>query len=81
MQKRVRGKCYGVIFACLTSRAVHVDVSKDYSTDSFLQVLTRFASIRGWPEKVFSDCGTQLVAASKELKEVIREIDWGALQE
>ena len=81
VQKRVRGKCYGVIFARLTSRAVHVYVSKDYSTDSFLQVLRRFASIRSWPEKVFSDRGTQLVAASKELKEAIREINWGALQE
>ena len=35
VQKRVRGKCYGVIFACMTSRAVHVDVSQDYSTDAF----------------------------------------------
>ena len=81
VKKRVRGKCYGVIFTCLTSRAMHVDVSKDYSTDSFLQVLRRLASIRGWPAKVFSDCGTQLVAASKELKEAIRGIDWSALQE
>ena len=36
VQKRVRGKCYGVIFVCFASRAVHVDLSKDYSTDSFL---------------------------------------------
>ena len=29
-----------------------VDVSRDYSTDSFLQVLRRFASVRGWSRKV-----------------------------
>lgn len=80
VQKRVRGKCYGVIFVCFTSRAVHVDVSKDYSTDRFLQVLRRFASIRGWPSKLYSDCGTQLVAASKELKEAITGLDWDALR-
>ena len=81
LQKRVRGKCYGVMFVCFASRAVHVDVSKDHSTDSFLQVMRRFASIRGWPKKVYSDCGTQLVTASKELNEAIKELDWGALQE
>lgn len=47
VQKRVCGKCYGVFFVCFASRAVHVDVSKDYSTDSFLQVMMQFASIRG----------------------------------
>lgn len=75
VQKRTRGKCYGVIFTCLVSRAVYVDVSNDYSTDSFLQVMRRFASIRGWPRKVYSDNGTQLVAASKELKNVVKGLD------
>lgn len=50
-------------------------VSKDYSTDSFLQVMRRFASIRGWPERVYSDRGTQLVAALKELREAIKKLD------
>ena len=48
VQKRVRSKCYGVIFACMVSRAVYIDVSQNYSTDSFLQVLRRFSSLRGW---------------------------------
>ena len=52
VQKRTRGKCFGVIFTCFACRAVYVDVSSDYSTDSFLQVLRRFASVRGWPRKV-----------------------------
>lgn len=81
MQERVRGKCYGVIFVCFASRVVHVDVSKDNSTDSFLQVMRRFASIRGRPERVYSARGTQLVAASKELMEAFKQLDWSALQE
>lgn len=71
VQKRTHGKCYGVFFVCFASRAVHIDVSKDYSTDRFLHVLRWFASIRGWPSKLYSDCGTQFVAASKELKVAI----------
>ena len=80
VQKRVRGKCNGVIFACMISRAVHVDVSQDYSTDAFLQVVRRFSSLREWPKKILSDNGTQLVAASKELCSVVKGRDWEFLQ-
>ena len=80
VQKHFRGKCYGVIFACMTSRAVHVDVSQDYSTDAFLQVLRRFSSLSGWPKKIFSDNGEQLVAASKKLCSVVKGLDCEFLQ-
>ena len=80
MQKRVRGKCFGIIITCLVSRAVYVDVSRDYSTDAFLETFRRFASVRGWPRTIFSDRGTQLVAASKELRNVTENLDWEFLQ-
>ena len=73
--KRSRGKAYGVLFNCLVSRAVYVDVATDYMTEEFLLVLRRFVSLRGYPSKVFSDPGSQLVAASKELKHVIKGLD------
>ena len=75
VQKRTRGKCFGVIFTCLVSRAVHVDISQNYSTDSCLQVMRRFASLRGWPRYIYSDRGSQLVCASKELREIAKNID------
>ena len=75
VQKRTRGKCFGIIFTCLVSRAVHIDLSPNYSTDGFLQVLRRFSSIRGWPSKIFSDQGSQLVAASKELQALVKDLD------
>ena len=74
VQKRVHRKGYGVIFVCFTSRAVHLDLTPDYSTDSFLQVLRRFASLRGWPAKFYSDQGTQLVGESNELKQAVAGI-------
>jgi hypothetical protein len=37
--------------------------------------LSRFASIRGWPEKIYSDPGSQLVGAGKELKESWKNLD------
>ena len=53
VQKRTRGKCFGIIFTCMNMRAVYVDIASDYSTQGFLMVLRRFASIRGWPTKFF----------------------------
>lgn len=79
--KRSRGKAYGLIFNCLASRAVYVDIATDYSTQGFLMVLRRFVSIRGYPKQIFSDCGSQLAAASKELKSVIEGLNKDRLRE
>ena len=80
VQKRVCGKAYGVLITCLAVRAVYVDVAADQTTDGFFQVLRRFASRHGWPKKFYSDGGTQLVGASKELQEQISALDWEEIQ-
>ena len=69
------GKAYGLIFNCLAKRAVHVDISPDYNTEKFLMVLRRFVSIRGYPSKLYSDNGTELVAGNKELQKVVKDLD------
>ena len=80
VQKRVRGKAYGVIFTCFSSRAVYVDLAHDLSTDGFLQVLRRFSSLRGWPAKFHCDNGTQLVGASNELKSIVSSLSWSDIE-
>ena len=62
-------------------RAVHLDLSTDYSTNEFLTALQRFMSLRGYPSNLRSDTGSQLVAANKELKAVIKGIDKNRLKE
>ena len=81
VKKRTTGKAYGLIFNCLATRAVHVDISPDYSTEKFLMALRRFVSIRGYPPKLYSDNGAQLVAANKELKKVAKDLDSKSLQQ
>ena len=81
VQKRIHGKCFGVIINCLSSRAVYCDVAYDYSSDAFLQLMRRFASFRGWPRLIFSDRGSQLVGASKDLQRIIEGMDWEKLQQ
>ena len=64
-------KVYGVIFTCLASRAVHIDVADSLSTDSFINVLRRFIARRGQVRSLRSDRGTNFVGADRELREVI----------
>ena len=81
VQKRTRGKGYGIIIACDVSRAVYVDFVPDYSTDKFLQALRRFATFRGWPSKIHSDPGSQLKCASTELQQAIKNLDRKQMQQ
>ena len=58
------------------------DLSVDYSTDAFLMSFRRFESIRGCSRTVFSDSGSQLVVASKELKEMFTtNLDWNKIRD
>ena len=76
IKKRTCGKGYGVIFNCLATRAVYIDLTDGYDTDSFILVLRRFISIRGHPVKIRLDPGSQLVAAGKEIKLIMQDWNW-----
>ncbi|GBN46304.1 hypothetical protein AVEN_246835-1 [Araneus ventricosus] len=69
--RRIRPKkAYACIFVCFTVKAVHLEMLGDLSSDCFIAALKRFAGRRGKPDKIFSDCGTNFIGASKELKAV-----------
>ena len=81
VKRRTIGKCYGVLFNCMSTRAVHIDLAYDYSTEAFLLVLRRFASLRGYPAKLYSDNGPQLVSANEELRNMTKGWDMKKLEE
>ncbi|XP_063367679.1 uncharacterized protein LOC134656091 [Cydia amplana] len=72
---RGRQKRYGVIFTCLTVRAIHLEIVHSLTTDSLIIALRRMASRRGWPDCFYSDNGTNLRGADTELKRSVRELD------
>ena len=81
IKKRTFSIAYGVIFNCLGTRAVYLDVAADYSTEKFLMVLRRFVSLNGYHSKILCDNGTQLIAASKELTAITKTWDWKKIKE
>lgn len=71
VKRRTRGQVFGVIFNCLVTRAVSLDLAEGYSAHEFLSTYQRFIAIREAPKTLYSDKGTQLIMASKILKVLV----------
>lgn len=68
-------KRWGVLATCLTVRAVHIEVAHSLTTSSCIMCLRNIIARRGTPIEIISDRGTNLVGASKELKEAMKEVN------
>ena len=80
MNKKTRsnsgtGMRYGVLFTCLTTRAVHIELAKDLSTDAFILTLCRFISSPGNVQVIRSDNGTNFAGTNNELKSCVGQLD------
>ena len=73
--KRARSelKRYGCLFTCLTTRAVHLEVSCTLDTDSFINALQRLIARRGKPSEIRSDNGSNFVGGLRKLRQAISE--------
>ncbi|CAH8518996.1 unnamed protein product [Schistosoma guineensis] len=67
-RRRSEEKRYGCLFTCLQTRAVHLEVAFNLSTDAFIMALIRFIGRRGTPNEIYSDNGTNFVGATSELR-------------
>ncbi|XP_043462861.1 uncharacterized protein LOC122498926 [Leptopilina heterotoma] len=72
---RRREKHWEVLFTCLTTRAVHLELASSLSTDSAIMALQRMSNRRGTPSEIHSDNGTNFTGTNKELKNAIKDID------
>ncbi|XP_022837004.1 uncharacterized protein LOC111364391, partial [Spodoptera litura] len=52
----------------MATRAVHIEVVSDLTTEGFLAAFKRFVSRRGHCRHIWSDNGTNFVGAAKELQ-------------
>lgn len=71
---RLRGsrtlKAYVCLFICCTTKAVHLELLSELSSESFLAGFRRFIARRGRCSNVYTDNGTNFVGAAKYLKEI-----------
>jgi len=69
-RNRNRIKVYIAVYVCLTTRAVHLEVVSDLTTDAFLASLKRFFARRGRAQIIYSDNAANFVGASRELQDL-----------
>ncbi|XP_037305223.2 uncharacterized protein LOC119194863 [Pungitius pungitius] len=70
--RRTRGgaahsKRWAILFTCMSTRAVHVEVIESMDSSSCINALRRFFALRGPAKQLRSDRGTNFVGASCEL--------------
>jgi transposase InsO family protein len=73
-RSKLTQKAYLALFVCMSTKALHLELVSDLTTNAFLAALRRFVSRRGRPAQVHSDNGTNFVGASKELKRFLSRL-------
>ena len=66
-------KVYGIIFICMYSRAVHIELVQYMETASFRNALNRFFALRGICKQIRSDCGSNFIGARAQLESAFSE--------
>lgn len=57
-------KRWGMVFKCMTTRCVHLDLLESLDADAFLTSLQRFIARRCKPFELLSDHGTNFVSGA-----------------
>ena len=67
-------KTYGAIFTCLNTKAIHIELSGDLSTDFFILSLCRFLARKVHVDIMQSENETYFIGAVKEINDVIKNL-------
>jgi hypothetical protein len=78
---RSEKKRWGVIFTCLSMRAIHIEVARALTTDGFINAYRRFVARRGPIRTLRCDCGTNFVGAKNEFEAALSEMDNDRIQQ
>ena len=77
---RATVKRYACMFACFSSRAIHIEKLDHLTASSLINALVRFSSRRGQISQCYSDNGTNMTGADRELKDIYNEVNRNAIK-
>ena len=63
-------KVYLCLFTCASTRALHLEIVPNLTTQSFMMAFRRFASRRSLPKTLISDNAQTFVAADREIRQL-----------
>lgn len=72
---RSEHKHWGVLYTCLSSRAIHLETANWLNTDAFLTSYRRFVCRRGPTKLLRCDRGTNFIGGQNELQSALKEMD------
>ncbi|CAG7733207.1 unnamed protein product [Allacma fusca] len=73
-------KRYGVIFSCLATRAIHLEIAEKLNSDSAIMAILRLMALRGQIHTIWSDNGKNLVGADREIKSALENVNGDEIQ-
>ncbi|XP_048481952.1 uncharacterized protein LOC125489627 [Plutella xylostella] len=65
-------KVYICIFVCFTTKAIHLELVGDLTSNTYLLAMRRFIARRGKPLHIFSDNGTSFVGACNDISAFLK---------
>ncbi|XP_055623539.1 uncharacterized protein LOC129766968 [Toxorhynchites rutilus septentrionalis] len=66
-------KGYVAVFVCMATKAVHLELASDLTSESFIAALKRFVARRGLPVNIYCDNGTNFTGAERELRTLLKQ--------
>ncbi|GFU98866.1 integrase catalytic domain-containing protein [Trichonephila clavipes] len=75
-RKGVLNKIYVCVCICFVTRAIHLEILSDLTSDAIIATLKRFMSRRGKCSKIFTDNATNFVGANSQLKAFYKSLNF-----
>ncbi|XP_052742136.1 uncharacterized protein LOC128198001 [Bicyclus anynana] len=66
-------KVYIAIFICLTTKAIHLELVSDLTSNSYISTIKKFISRRGKPRHLSSDNGKSFIGAYNDLARFLQD--------
>lgn len=68
-------KAWIAVFVCLVTRAIHLELVSDATTQAFIAALKRMVSRRGKINHIISDNGRNFIGANNYLRAIMEEVE------
>lgn len=70
-RKGILNKIYVCIFICFVTKAIHLEMVSDLTSEAFIATLKRFFARRGKVSKIYSDNAQTFIGANREIKRLL----------
>ena len=70
VRSKTTTKAYLCLFVCMTTKAVHLELATDLTTEAFIRCLQRLTARRNMCREIQSDNGTNFVGAWNEIQRI-----------